>query len=204
MTNKAPRILMVDNFDSFVFNLVQYLRELEVEVDVVRNNKVDCANIDEGLYDAIVISPGPGNPSEAGQTKEIIKDYAPKLPILGVCLGHQAIGEVYGAKVIRAPKPMHGKTSQITHNGEGLFANITNPMVATRYHSLIVDEVTIPEELEITARSEDGLIMAMRHRSYDLHGVQFHPESIYTTDGKDLIRNFIAITENSRAISHQH
>ncbi len=195
---------MVDNFDSFVFNLVQYLRELEVEVDVVRNNKVDCANIDEGLYDAIVISPGPGNPSEAGQTKEIIKDYAPKLPILGVCLGHQAIGEVYGAKVIRAPKPMHGKTSQITHNGEGLFANITNPMVATRYHSLIVDEVTIPEELEITARSEDGLIMAMRHRSYDLHGVQFHPESIYTTDGKDLIRNFIAITENSRAISHQH
>ncbi|MDA8277547.1 MAG: aminodeoxychorismate/anthranilate synthase component II [Actinomycetota bacterium] len=204
MTNKSPRILMVDNFDSFVFNLVQYLRELEVEVDVVRNNKVDCANIDEGLYDAIVISPGPGNPSEAGQTKEIIKDYAPKLPILGVCLGHQAIGEVYGAKVIRAPKPMHGKTSQITHNGEGLFANITNPMVATRYHSLIVDEVTIPEELEITARSEDGLIMAMRHRSYDLHGVQFHPESIYTTDGKDLIRNFIAITENSRAISHQH
>ena len=192
---------MVDNFDSFVFNLVQYLRELEVEVDVVRNNQIDRDAIDSGGYDAIVISPGPGNPSEAGETKAIIRDYAAKLPILGVCLGHQAIGEVYGASVIRAPKPMHGKTSQITHNGEGLFQGLPNPMVATRYHSLIVEEGTIPEELEITARSEDGLVMAMKHRSYNLHGVQFHPESIYTTDGKDLIRNFIEITKASLSLT---
>ncbi|MDA8025232.1 MAG: aminodeoxychorismate/anthranilate synthase component II [Actinomycetota bacterium] len=203
MTNKSPRILMVDNFDSFVFNLVQYFRELEIDVDVVRNNRVDRSNIDSGDYDAIVISPGPGNPSEAGETKQIITDYAPKLPILGVCLGHQAIGEVYGASVIRAPKPMHGKTSQITHNGEGLFKGVPNPMIATRYHSLIVDEATIPSELEITARSEDELVMGMKHREYDLYGVQFHPESIYTTDGKALVRNFIEITKANLALSRR-
>ena len=193
MTNKSPRILMVDNFDSFVFNLVQYMREFEVEVDVVRNNNVNHDMIDSDIYGAIVISPGPGNPTDAGATKEVIKKYAPKMPILGVCLGHQAIGEVYGAKVIRAPKPMHGKTSLISHDGNGLFAGIPNPMTATRYHSLIVDEGTVPPDLLITARSEDGLIMGMKHRSYDLYGVQFHPESILTADGKNLIRNFLAI-----------
>lgn len=187
-------ILLIDNYDSFTFNLYQYLRELGAEVLVRRN---DALTVTEALAlgpEAVVVSPGPCTPREAGISVELIRVFAGVAPVLGVCLGHQAIGEAFGGLVVPAPVVMHGKTSQISHDGQGIFAELPNPFVATRYHSLIVDEKTLPDELEITARSENGVIMGLRHRLYDVEGVQFHPESILTTSGKKLLANFLGKT----------
>jgi anthranilate synthase component 2 len=185
-------VLVLDNYDSFTYNLVQYLGELGAEVKVVRN---DAANVDEvgrSGADCIVISPGPGRPEDAGVTMETIRRLGPSIPILGVCLGHQAIGAVYGGSVVRASAPMHGKTSTIEHNGRGLFTGLTEPFLASRYHSLVVAEQGLPEVLEVTARTqEDGTIMGLRHRSLPVHGVQFHPESILTGEGRRILRNFL-------------
>ncbi len=191
----AKKILVVDNYDSFVFNLVQYLGELGADIDVVRNDKISVDEISERSYEGIVISPGPGKPSDAGICIEVIQKLGGSVPIFGVCLGHQAIAEAFGAKVIRAPHPMHGKTSSIAHTGSSVFSNVENPFRATRYHSLIVDEATLPAFLEITARSEDGLVMGLAHRSLPIHGVQFHPESIYTTLGKQIVANFLSLCQ---------
>ena len=187
------KILVIDNYDSFVFNLVQYIGELGCEIDVVRNDRIDIATIDSKKYRGVVISPGPGTPTEAGISVEIIRQLGQNLPIFGVCLGHQAIGEAYGANVIRAPYPMHGKTSMISHDGTAIFRALENPFRATRYHSLIVEESSLPPELVVSARSEDGLVMGLRHEKFPIWGVQFHPESIYTTRGKDLVRNFVTM-----------
>ena len=187
------KILVIDNYDSFVFNLVQYIGELGCEIDVVRNDRIDIATIDSKKYSGVVISPGPGTPTEAGISVEIIRQLGQNLPIFGVCLGHQAIGEAYGANVIRAPYPMHGKTSMISHDGTAIFRALENPFRATRYHSLIVEESSLPPELVVSARSEDGLVMGLRHEKFPIWGVQFHPESIYTTRGKDLVRNFVTM-----------
>ena len=187
------KILVIDNYDSFVFNLVQYIGEMGCEVDVVRNDRIDIAGIDSRKYSGVVISPGPGTPTEAGISVEIIRQLGRNLPIFGVCLGHQAIGEAFGANVIRAPYPMHGKTSMISHDGTTVFKALENPFRATRYHSLIVEESSLPPELVVSARSEDGLVMGLRHQKYPIWGVQFHPESIYTTRGKDLVRNFVTM-----------
>lgn len=191
-------ILVIDNYDSFTYNLVQFLGELTAEVpsvhpiEVYRNDKIDLAQIAHLNPDAIVISPGPGRPENAGISQALIEQFAPSIAILGVCLGHQAIGQVYGAKIISAPVLMHGKTSDIYHQGKGVFAKLANPFPATRYHSLAIDRSTLPPVLEITAWVEDGTIMGVRHRDYPhLQGVQFHPESILTTLGKDLLRNFL-------------
>ena len=183
-------ILLVDNYDSFTYNLYQYLSELGAKVHVKRNDAIDIDKI-VGLYDAVVLSPGPGRPSEAGITPVIVKEHSGKIPILGVCLGHQAIGEVFGGKIVRAPRLMHGKTSMISHDEKGLFAGVPNPFEATRYHSLVVEPESCPQLLEITARSEDGVIMALRHKEHPTVGVQFHPESILTREGKSLLKNFI-------------
>lgn len=183
-------ILLVDNYDSFTYNLYQYLSELGAKVQVKRNDAVDIDKIIDH-YDAVVLSPGPGRPSVAGITPVIVKVLSGQIPILGVCLGHQAIGEVFGGKIVRAPRLMHGKTSMISHTGLGLFAGIPNPFEATRYHSLVVDPDTCPESLEITANSDDGVIMGLRHRTHPTVGVQFHPESILTREGKNLLKNFI-------------
>ncbi len=187
-----PRILVIDNYDSFVFNLVQYIGELGGEPEVIRNDRIAVAAIGGGHYQGVVISPGPGTPQEAGICLEVIAELKGVLPILGVCLGHQAIGEAFGGKVIRAPRPMHGKTSMITHDGSGIFRGIPSPFRATRYHSLIVEEESLPEVLAITARSEDGLIMGLAHRDLPIWGVQFHPESIQTSHGRELVNNFLA------------
>jgi anthranilate synthase/aminodeoxychorismate synthase-like glutamine amidotransferase len=185
-------VLVLDNYDSFTYNLVQYLGELGAQVHVVRN---DAASVDEvGLLgaDRIVISPGPGRPEDAGVTMETIRRLGASVPILGVCLGHQAIGAVYGGTVVRASAPMHGKTSIIEHNGRGLFTGLTAPFPASRYHSLVVAEQGLPDVLEVTARTqEDGTIMGLRHRTLPVHGVQFHPESILTGEGRRILRNFL-------------
>ncbi len=183
-------ILLIDNYDSFTYNLFQYLSELGAKVQVKRNDAVDVARIPED-YDSVVLSPGPGRPSEAGVTPEIIRTHSGRLPILGVCLGHQAIGEVFGGKITRAPRLMHGKTSMIQHNGKGLFDGLPNPFEATRYHSLVVDPAACPSVLEVTAHSDDGVIMGLRHREHPTVGVQFHPESILTREGKNLLKNFL-------------
>lgn len=183
-------ILLVDNYDSFTYNLFQYLSELGARVSVKRNDAVSVDKI-IGHFDSVVLSPGPGRPAEAGVTPVIVKELSGQLPILGVCLGHQAIGEVFGGKIIRAPRLMHGKTSMIMHDGKGLYSGIPNPFEATRYHSLVVDPETCPESLEVTAKSDDGVIMGLRHKAHPTVGVQFHPESILTRAGKNLLKNFI-------------
>ena len=186
------RVLVIDNYDSFTYNLVQYLGELGVEPIVVRN---DAITIDEAralLPDGVLLSPGPGRPEDAGMLCAAITAFAGVVPVLGVCLGHQAIGQVYGGNVVGAPHLVHGKTSPISHNNEGVFVGLPNPLSATRYHSLIIERETLPEVLSITATTDDGMIMGVRHKSLDVEGVQFHPESILTTCGHDLLRNFVA------------
>jgi anthranilate synthase/aminodeoxychorismate synthase-like glutamine amidotransferase len=185
-------ILVIDNYDSFTYNLVQYLGELGAALHVARNDQIDLAAIRQLEPDAIVISPGPGNPMQAGVSKSVIAECGQQTPILGVCLGHQCIGEVFGGRVERAERLMHGKTSPVYHNGDALFAGVSSPFTATRYHSLIVCE-PLPDDLEITAYTEEGEIMGLRHRTYPIHGVQFHPESILTPDGKQILRNFISM-----------
>src|SRR5262249_36159523 len=185
-------VLVLDNYDSFNYNLVQYLGELGAEVKVVRNDAVTVETISGAAPQHIVISPGPGRPEDAGVTMEVIRQLGSEVPILGVCLGHQAIGAVFGGSVVRATVPMHGKTSTIEHNGRGVFSGLTAPFLASRYHSLIVAEEGLPEDLEVTARTrEDRAIMGLRHRSRPIHGVQFHPESILTGEGRRILRNFL-------------
>jgi len=185
-------LLLIDNYDSFTYNLYQYLAELGTEIAVYRNDQITLEYIEAMQPDYIVISPGPCTPNEAGLSCQIINTFGTRIPILGVCLGHQAIGQVYGGKVVRAPEPMHGKTTPIFHLGEGVFQNLPVPFTANRYHSLIVERSTLPNELEITAETAEGLIMGLRHRAYPVEGVQFHPESIMTPSGKDLLHNFLA------------
>lgn len=189
-------ILLIDNYDSFTWNIAQYLGELGQQVRVERNDALTCAQVGELRPEAIVISPGPCTPNEAGISLDVIKTYAGKVPMLGVCLGHQAIGQVFGGRVVRAPRVMHGKTSKVFHDERGLFAGVPNPMVATRYHSLVIDPPSMPDALEITAKTWDDEIMGVRHRGFagtaaPLEGVQFHPESIMTVHGHDLLANFI-------------
>lgn len=184
-------LLLLDNYDSFTYNLYQYLAELGAEVVVRRNDQVSLDEIEQMQPDHIVVSPGPCTPNEAGLSCAIIATFGPSIPTLGVCLGHQSIGQVYGGRVIRAPEPMHGKTSLMYHDGQGVFRGLPQPFEANRYHSLIVENATLPAELEVTAQTEDGVIMGLKHRSYPVEGVQFHPESILTATGKDLLRNFL-------------
>jgi anthranilate synthase/aminodeoxychorismate synthase-like glutamine amidotransferase len=184
-------ILVIDNYDSFTYNLVQYLGELGADLEVVRNDQITVEAIAEKAPERIVISPGPKTPSEAGICLQVISTFAGKIPILGVCLGHQAIGQAFGGRVIRAPEIMHGKTSEISHDGKTIFEGLPNPFPATRYHSLIVDRETLPACLEISAGTADGLIMGLRHKTLNVEGVQFHPESILTDAGKQLLGNFL-------------
>jgi anthranilate synthase/aminodeoxychorismate synthase-like glutamine amidotransferase len=186
-------LLLIDNYDSFTYNLYQYLAEMGVDVQVRRNDRVTLNEIETMRPDQIVISPGPCTPMDAGLSCQIIETFGPRVPLLGVCLGHQAIGQVHGGCVVRAPEPRHGKTSLIYHQGQGVFRHLPRPFEAIRYHSLIVERSTLPTELEITAETEDGLIMGLRHRTYPVEGVQFHPESIMTPVGKDLLRNFLTL-----------
>jgi anthranilate synthase/aminodeoxychorismate synthase-like glutamine amidotransferase len=185
-------ILVIDNYDSFTYNLVQYLGELGAEVRVVRNDADSIEAIAALRPDRVLISPGPGRPEDAGVTLDAIRHFGRETPILGVCLGHQAIGAAFGGDVVRAAAPMHGKTSTIEHDGRGVFAGIGGPFVASRYHSLVVAGETLPDALEVTARTQDdGTIMGLRHKSWPVHGVQFHPESILTGEGRHILRNFI-------------
>ena len=185
-------VLVIDNYDSFTYNLVQYLGELGADVRVLRNDAVSLEDVVAARADRIVISPGPGRPAAAGVTMDVIRRLGERTPILGVCLGHQAIGAVFGGEVVRAGVPMHGKTSMIEHDGQGVFSGIAGPFVASRYHSLVVAERGLPAELEVTARTrEDTNIMGLRHRTWPVHGVQFHPESILTGEGKHILRNFL-------------
>jgi anthranilate synthase/aminodeoxychorismate synthase-like glutamine amidotransferase len=185
-------VFVLDNYDSFTYNLVQYLGEMGEEVRVVRNDELPAAEIAALAPSHIVISPGPCTPNEAGISLEVIKTYAGKIPILGVCLGHQAIGQAFGGKVVRAARVMHGKTSLISHDGRGLFTGVPNPFEATRYHSLLIERASVPDSLDVTAETTENEIMAVRHKTLPVEGVQFHPESFLTTAGKDLLRNFIA------------
>ncbi len=184
---------LIDNYDSFVYNLFQYLAELREEVVVRRNNSFELEEIQRLGADRIVISPGPGVPSQAGLSEKTIRKFAGVLPILGVCLGHQAVGEEFGGKVVLAKKLMHGKTSEIFHDGKGVFKDLPSPFVATRYHSLVLDEKSLPDCLEVSAHTQDGVIMGIRHRSFAIDGIQFHPESILTSEGKKLLSNFLKI-----------
>jgi anthranilate synthase component II len=184
-------ILLIDNYDSFTYNLYQYISELGADVFVVRNDRITIDQIRDKKPEAIVISPGPKTPGEAGISEEVIKEFYKTLPILGVCLGHQAIGEVFGGEIVKAPVPMHGKTSQVIHNGRSIFNSVEIPFAATRYHSLIVSRDNLPEALDVIAWTEDNLIMGLKHKDYPTVGVQFHPESIMTENGKNLLHNFI-------------
>ena len=185
-------VLVIDNYDSFTYNLVQYLGELGAEVRVRRNDQVGLDEVAEMTPEHIVISPGPGRPEDAGVSMDVIKRFGPTTPILGVCLGHQAIGMVYGGIVTRATAPMHGKTSMVVHDGRGVFSGITAPFEAGRYHSLVIAADSVPDALEVSARTkEDGTIMAVRHRTYPVHGVQFHPESVLTAEGRRILQNFL-------------
>jgi anthranilate synthase/aminodeoxychorismate synthase-like glutamine amidotransferase len=190
---EAPslHVFLIDNYDSFTYNLFQYLSELGATVTVRRNDRFDLEEIRDGGCDAIVISPGPGRPVDAGHSIPVIERYAGQLPILGVCLGHQAIGESFGGRIIRAPSLFHGKVSDIHHNGEGLYQGLPNPITATRYHSLVIDPEQVPSCLEVTARTADGVIMGVQHRELPVYGVQFHPESALTPQGKPLLQNFL-------------
>jgi len=186
-------ILLLDNYDSFTYNLAQYLGELGCQVEVDRNDRISVEQIAQRKPERIVISPGPCTPQEAGICVELIQKLAGKIPILGVCLGHQAIGAAFGGKIIREPKLFHGKTSQIRHDGSGVFRGLPNPFTATRYHSLIVERKSLPAVLQVTAETDDGIIMGMQHREYPLMGVQFHPESVLTDSGKQLLKNFLSL-----------
>ena len=187
------KIILIDNYDSFTFNLYHYLSSLKVKVDVIRNDQITSNEILKRKYNKIVISPGPGNPDQSGNCLKIVKSLYKKIPILGVCLGHQIIGQVFGSKIVQAKKLMHGKTSKIISKKLGILKNLPKSFEATRYHSLIIDKKTLSEHLEITAESKDGLIMGVQHRKYDVHGVQFHPESIKTKLGIKILKNFIKI-----------
>ena len=194
-------ILLIDNYDSFTFNLYQHLSELGTDVAVHRNDKISLDDIERMLptLERIVISPGPCTPAEAGISMDVIREFAGQVPMLGVCLGHQSIGAAFGGNVIRADELMHGKTSMIYHHDTGVFAGLPNPFIATRYHSLIVERSSLPADLEITAETADGIIMGLRHRQFPIEGVQFHPESILTTVGKDLLANFIGANRPAEA-----
>jgi anthranilate synthase/aminodeoxychorismate synthase-like glutamine amidotransferase len=185
-------VLVIDNYDSFVYNLVQYLGELGAHPLVHRNDELSVEQIIALDPDAVLISPGPGTPDDAGVSNDVIRTLGGKVPVLGVCLGHQCIGQVYGGAVVRAPEVMHGKTSLIRHSGTGVFAGLPDPLEATRYHSLVVDRASVPDVLEITAETDDGIVMGLRHRELGVEGVQFHPESILTVGGHDLLRNFLS------------
>jgi anthranilate synthase/aminodeoxychorismate synthase-like glutamine amidotransferase len=187
------KLLVIDNYDSFTYNLVQYFGELGADVTVKRNDEISVEEIRNDRPDRICISPGPGRPEHAGISSDVIRQLGSEIPILGVCLGHQCIGQVFGGDIVRAGKLMHGKTSMITHSNSGVFENIAQPLEATRYHSLVVAPQSVPKCLEITATSEDGEIMGLQHRELPLHGVQFHPESILTAEGKSLLANFLRI-----------
>ena len=186
-------LLVIDNYDSFTYNLVQYFGELGADPQVKRNDAITPDEVEKMKPQKIVISPGPGRPEEAGISMELIRKFGGKIPILGVCLGHQCMGEVYGGKVVRAGRLMHGKTSPIQHDGKGVFQGLPNPFEATRYHSLIVEKNSVPSCLEVCAETSEGEIMGLRHREYSVHGVQFHPESILSKEGKDLLANFLKI-----------
>jgi len=190
-------VFVLDNYDSFTYNLVQYLGELGAKVEVRRNDQVTVKQVEAMKPEKIVLSPGPCTPREAGISVDLVRHFAGKVPILGVCLGHQAIADAFGGKIVRARKLMHGKTSRIEHDGRGVFAGVATPLTATRYHSLVVEEKSFPKELEITARTRDSesneVIMGLRHRKYPIEGVQFHPESVLTSDGKRMIANFLAV-----------
>ena len=185
------KVLLIDNYDSFTFNLYHYISSLNVKVDVIRNDKITAKNIKKNKYNKIVISPGPGNPSQSGNCINILKSLYKEMPFLGVCLGHQIIGQVFGSKIIQAKKLMHGKISRIKSKKIGILKNLPKTFEATRYHSLIIDKKTLSNSLKITAETEDGLIMAVQHKLYDIHGVQFHPESIKTKLGMKILKNFI-------------
>jgi anthranilate synthase/aminodeoxychorismate synthase-like glutamine amidotransferase len=191
----VTRVLVIDNYDSFVYNLVQYLGELGAEPTVRRH---DAASLDEMRAlepDAVLVSPGPGRPEDAGLSNAAIRDFGERgVPVLGVCLGHQCIGQVYGAEVVRAARVMHGKTSEVRHSGAGVFAGLPNPLTATRYHSLVVDRDTVPDVLEVTAETVDGIVMGLGHRELPIEGVQFHPEAILTEAGHQLLQNFLGLT----------
>jgi anthranilate synthase/aminodeoxychorismate synthase-like glutamine amidotransferase len=187
------KIILIDNYDSFTFNLYHYLSSLNLDVDVIRNDKISPTDIIKKKYNKIVISPGPGNPSQSGNCLKIVKSLYKKIPILGVCLGHQIIGQVFGSKIIQAKKLMHGKTSKILSKKTGILKDLPKTFEATRYHSLIIDKKSLSKDLEITAETKDGLIMGVRHKNYDVHGVQFHPESIKTKIGIQILKNFIKI-----------
>ena len=187
------KIILIDNYDSFTFNLYHYLSSLKVKVDVIRNDKINSKDILLRRYDKIVISPGPGNPNQSGNCLKIVKSLHKKIPILGVCLGHQIIGQVFGSKIIQAKKLMHGKTSKIISKKTGILKNLPKMFEATRYHSLIIDKKSLSKDLETTAETRDGLIMGIKHKKYDVHGVQFHPESIKTKLGIKILKNFIKI-----------
>ena len=189
--SSKQKILMIDNYDSFTYNLVQYLGELGADIEVFRNNKISIEKIEAIKPKKIVISPGPGIPEKAGISVNIVRAFAGKVPILGVCLGHQAIGNAFGAKIVHAGKLMHGKTSMIKHDGKTIFKNLPVPFKATRYHSLVISRNTLSDDFKITAESEDNEIMGIRHKKYFLEGIQFHPESIMTETGKDLLENFL-------------
>lgn len=187
------KILMIDNYDSFTYNLVQYFQELDETVEVYRNDQIRVPEIAKMDVSRIVISPGPGRPENAGISCRVIEQFYKHIPILGVCLGHQCIGAVFGARIIKAPQIMHGKTSLIHHDGETVFKKVSNPFAATRYHSLVIDPQTLPDNLLVNAHTEDGIIMGVKERTYSLFGVQFHPESILTGEGKQILKNFIDV-----------
>ncbi|QSZ28215.1 aminodeoxychorismate/anthranilate synthase component II [Aceticella autotrophica] len=184
-------LLLIDNYDSFTYNLYQYIGEVHENIEVVRNDKINISDISNMKPEGIIISPGPGRPEDAGICIDVIKTFGNRIPIFGICLGHQAIGYAFGAKIIRADSIKHGKTSLVSHNGKGIFGGIKNPIEAMRYHSLIVEKETLPGELSITATTKDGIIMGLKHKKYPIYGLQFHPESILTEDGKKMIYNFV-------------
>jgi anthranilate synthase/aminodeoxychorismate synthase-like glutamine amidotransferase len=194
------KILVIDNFDSFTYNLVQYLGELGTEILVFRNNAISLEDIRSHEPDGLVISPGPGTPDDSGITLSAIKGFAGTYPILGVCLGHQAIGQAFGGKVVRSQELMHGKTSQIYHDGTGIFSDLPSPLTATRYHSLVVEPESIPDCLRVTAHTRNGIIMGLEHKEYPISGVQFHPESFLTTSGRPLLQNFLNIIAEGKQL----
>ncbi len=192
------KVLLIDNYDSFTYNLAQYLGELGADVAVERNDAITLEAIGQRRADAIVISPGPCTPNEAGISMDVVRRFAGAIPILGVCLGHQCIGQVFGGRIVRAPRIMHGKTSKIFHDERGMYAGVPNPFVATRYHSLVIAPDSVPDELEVTAKTWEDEIMGVRHREHLIEGVQFHPESIMTEAGKQLLGNFLALARGAR------